>query len=134
MIGTLVSDRTTAFAEFRDKMYRKQKLLLFLKGCHPLPGDVTRKIYEEYLKPEMLYEDLIYTLDLRDSRTLSAGALTALLPRLLENKILVKYLLENDSTFNNIYTHHIINKKKIFVNADSFIISMAMSWLFYLYH
>jgi hypothetical protein len=121
--------------EFLNRILeRKRKVLLFMKGSQKLPDDIIRKIYEEYLKPDMLYEDLIYTLQLRDSKRLNIKPLKTFIPQLLQNKIFVEYLRKKDSLFNDIYTTHIINKTNTYVNAASTIDSMAITWLTYLYH
>ena len=114
---------------------RKNKLLLFIKGCEKLPNDVTRKIYEEYLKPDILFEDLINILQILSSRKLYAVPLTIFMPILLQNKILLEYLLKKDDVFKEIYSIHIIKETNMYFHPTYDInSSMAMSWLTHLYH
>jgi hypothetical protein len=105
-----------------------------MKGCQRLPDDIIRYIYEEYLKPDMLYEDTINVLHLQCSRRLDPDPLIKFIPKLFQNKILVEYLVKNDELFKHIYTGHVINKTNTYKNVISIIDSMAITWLTYLYH
>ena len=113
---------------------RKRKVMLLMKGCQKLPDDIIRKIYEEHFKPEFLFEDLVYIFMHISSRRLDSNLLKNFMPKLLNNKILLVYLLKNDGLFNEIYTNHIIHKKNTYVNVNSAIDSMAITWLAFLYH
>ena len=134
MIYEVLVDSTKKQEILDSIVDRNKKVLLFLKVCQKLPDDIIRKIYEDYLKPEMLYEDLIYTLQTNSSKQLHAKPLINFIPKLLKNKIIVEYLFKNDCLFNDIYTKHIINKTNVFVNAVSTNASIAMTWLAYLYN
>ena len=54
--------------------------------------------------------------------------------RVLNNKIVVKYLNKNNEIFQNIYKDHIINGNKTFGLMQDLETSFALCWLMYLYH
>jgi hypothetical protein len=101
-----------------------------------LPQDIVNKIYMEYINPELVCTELNLILNSTDSIEFrGCEQLTEFLKkRVLNNKIVVKYLNKNNQIFQKIYKDHIIDGNKTFVKIPDLEYSLALSWLMYLYH
>ena len=111
-----------------------ERAKIFINFCVRLPYDIVRKIYEEYVEPQMLHDELLLKLNLYSSTILNSYELKIFLPKIIKNDILVNYLFKNNEIFKIIYTNHFIKKKNNFVQIKCPIESMALTWLMYLYH
>jgi hypothetical protein len=101
-----------------------------------LPIDIVKIIYIDYIKPDLICIELNFILNSIQSQQLNCYPLYKFLKNnnILQNKIIVKYLLKNDYIFQQVYKDHIINKIKVFIRFPDMLGSFAKSWLMYLYH
>jgi hypothetical protein len=98
-----------------------------------LPNDIIKMIYNDHFSLEALNNNLQRILESEDACKLRYDELALEVPKILENKEFVNYLLERNIIFKKLYDTHIIQNKNMFVlmNRDN---SFALSWLMYLYH
>lgn len=127
------------FQEKKDKeLDKNDKLSIFLSK---LPKDLKDHIFYTYVYPDMLhtkYSEIIYhikSVECKELRTEGYNKLSELLKSILFNKTyrpLIQKLCDNHSEFETSYYSHISGDKG-FVNFPR-ITSLALSWMFYLYH
>ena len=98
-----------------------------------LPNDVNQMIYNDHFSLEELNSNLQRILKSENACKLIYDELALEIPKILQNKEFVNYLLERNIIFRNLYDTHIIQNKNMFVlmERDN---SFAASWLMYLYH
>ena len=101
-----------------------------------LPTDIVKMIYINYIRPDLIYTKLNIILNSIESQELNCYPLYRFIidNNVLQNKIIVKYLLKNNNIFQIIYQQHIINKIKVFIRYPNIIESFAKCWICYLYH
>lgn len=119
-----------------DKKIKKQildliKIKYFIRN---LPLDIIKKIYKEYIKPDLIYTRLLKILDSFESKQLNNTQLNSFIKIVLSNDIILKYLIKNNKIFNQIYNSHIIEGNKTFKLLPDHLSSMSLCWLMYLYH
>ena len=113
--------------------YENEKKINYIIGN--LPSDLLKKIYIDYIKPELICTELNIILKSTKSRELSAEPLENFLrKRVLPNSIVIKYLIKNDEIFPDIYQTHIINREQTFILFPDLVSSLAKCWIMYLYH
>jgi len=114
------------------------KLSVFL---NKLPKEVKQYIFYTYVYPDMLYiryNEIIIHVEsnyCRDLTTEGYAKLSQLLESIIFDKTyrpLIQKLCDNHSEFKTSYNSHISGYKG-FVNFPR-ITSLALSWMFYLYH
>ena len=99
-----------------------------------LPEAIVNNIYMNYIKPELICAELNLILKSVDSMQLNNEPLEKFLEKyVLNNEIVVKYLIKNDKIFKQIYKTHFIDDNIIFIKMTN-VSSLAMCWLMYLYH
>ena len=82
--------------------YENEKKINYIIGN--LPSDLLKKIYIDYIKPELICTELNIILKSTKSRELSAEPLENFLRKhVLPNSIVIKYLIKNDEIFYNTY-------------------------------
>lgn len=100
-----------------------------------LPEDIQNHIFYDYVKPDMIIFELEQILDSEESKKLNHQQLYYYLKNvILNNEIVIRYLLNNNDVFKIIYESHIVKKEIKFELFEDKINSMALSWLMYLYH
>lgn len=100
-----------------------------------LPDNIQKYIYFEYVKPDLILTELKNILNSKSSQNLDTKLLYNFLKKfILNDKQIIKYLLDNDKVFELIYKEHIINDIKRFKNFNDKYESFALCWLMYLYH
>jgi len=100
-----------------------------------LPKDIVKLIYINYVNPDIICRKLYVILNSIESNTFNSIPLENYLrTHVLQNDIVIKYLIKNDNIFGDIYNSHIIQGNQIFTSFPDIISSLAMSWLMYLYH
>jgi hypothetical protein len=107
------------------------KFKYFIKN---LPIDIVKKIYQDYIKPDLIYSRLLKILCSVESKQLNHMKLNNFIKIVLSNDIVIKYLIKNNKIFNQIYNSHIIKGNKTFKLSPDHLSSMSLSWLMYLYH
>lgn len=103
------------------------------KLIESLPNDVNKMIYNDHFSLDALNNNLQRILKSDDACRLKYNELALEVPKILENKEFVNYLLERNIIFRKLYDTHIIQNKNMFVLMDRDN-SFAASWLMYLYH
>ena len=100
-----------------------------------LPIDIVKMIYIDYIKPDLIYTELNIVLNSIESQKLNSYPLYKFLinNNILQNKIIVKYLVKNDKIFQYIYKKHIINGIQVFIKFPDMILSLASCWLMSIY-
>ena len=98
-----------------------------------LSVDLKNHIYYDFLQLDILNQELNNLLNSELCMQLNYTELSLLLRKILSHQKFVIYLKKNNEIFNNIYTTHIMNNNKFFVNLE-IIDSFALCWLMYLYH
>jgi hypothetical protein len=89
--------------------YENEQKINYIIG--KLPSDLVKKIYTDYIKPELICRELYTILNSTESRKLSAEPLENFLRNhVLPDSIVTKYLIKNDEIFSDIYQTHIINR------------------------
>lgn len=116
---------------FDDKLLNK-----FDKNLYEIPDDVKRKIYTEYLQPQIeaeeLCKNLLINLETTTSQKLCIEDIIPYIKKILKNDLSIKYLKENNEIFKSIYKDFINNKKNfIHLGKEE---DFALTWLFLLYH
>ena len=107
----------------------------FKKFLLRLPEDIENMIYYEHVRPDLILTELNQILKSKESQRLNCKALYYYLKNVvLVNPIIVENLISNDEIFKEIYDKHITRGEKIFEHFEEPIRSMALSWLYYLYH
>ncbi len=99
-----------------------------------IPIDIVRKIYDEYIKPDLIYSHLIRILNLPESKKLNYKPLYNIIQIIFSNEIILNFLIKNNKIFNDIYQTHITQNKKTFILLPDNLSSLSLSWLMYLYH
>jgi len=98
-----------------------------------LPEDLKKKIYIDYFGSIYIFNKFINErLKMIESVKLNYCKIINIIPFIINNKTIVEYLLENNNEFRLTYNDH-INGKKNFKLMD-WNNSIALSWLYYLYH
>ena len=102
-----------------------------------LPEDIKKKIYNEYIIPQQLADDIINCLNSKECRTLNIITLRPLIKKIIiNNKInvedpILKYLSQKDDTFIAVINEH-KDGDKLFLLLN-FIDSFCMSLLMHKY-
>ena len=120
-----------------DTRFENEKFIVKKEGyekINNIPEEIKKKVYIEYIEPDMILTELFQIINCEESRRLNYIPLEAYLKKILHNDIVVKSLIKNDWIFNKIYKSHLIEKKIYFEKFDDIISSMALCWLMYLYH
>ena len=100
-----------------------------------LPVDIVNLIYINYVNPDIICIKLYTILSSIESTKLNSIPLENFLRKhVLQNDIVIKYLIKNDKIFENIYNTHIIQGNQIFTSFPDIVSSLAMCWIMYLYH
>jgi hypothetical protein len=99
-----------------------------------LPEEIVKKIYIEYVEPDLIYTKLLAIIKSTESQKLNYLQLNGFIKIVLSNGIVTNFLIKNDKIFNQIYVSHIVNNKKLFMNLPDNVSSMCLNWLMYLYH
>jgi len=94
-----------------------------------LPQEIKNKIYKEYFEAKLLYDELKKMINADTSQVLYNVNIARVLPKVLSNDLVVRYLLEREKEFKLVYTNEIINKKS--ENIDYY--NFASLWLFNIY-
>ena len=95
-----------------------------------LPEDIKKQIYRDYFEPKLLYDELIQIVRSKESQNLCHFTLSSVLPKILSNEILVKYLLKQEREFNVVYN---LESCKTLQKNKYYYDNFAMLWLFNLY-
>lgn len=98
-----------------------------------LPEDLKKKIYIDYFGSIYIFNKFINErLKMYESIRLDYCKIINIIPFIINNQTIIKYLLLNNSEFRLIYNDHIDDKKnfKLMDRTNS----LALSWLYYLYH
>jgi len=98
-----------------------------------LPEDVQKHIYKEYLETKELYDEFKSILNSEECRKLQIKSLAKIIPKVLNNGLLIEYLYKKEEVFRLVYTDCVIKKKVYFENLD-FHSSFALTLLMNLYH
>ena len=116
-----------------NNLINKDNVIIII---NKLPIDIVKIIYINYIKPSLICTELNIILKSYESQKLNNIPLYDYLinNNILQNKIVIKYLLKNDEIFHNIYQDHIINEIQTFEQFPDIISSLAACWLMYLYH
>lgn len=113
--------------------YENEQKINYIIG--KLPSDLVKKIYTDYVKPELICRELNIILNSTESSELDIDLLENFLRNhILPNSIVIKYLIKNDKIFSDIYKTHIINREKTLVLFPNLVSSLAGCWLMYIYH
>ncbi len=102
-----------------------------------LPEDIKKKIYNEYIIPQQLADDIIDCLNSQECRALDITTLRPLIKKIItNNKInienpILKYLCQKDETFTQVIEEH-KDGEKLF-SLLNFIDSFCMSLLMHKY-
>ena len=94
-----------------------------------LPQDIKTKIYKEYFEAKIIYDELKRLIRSDTSRVLYNVNIAQVLPKVLSNDLVVRYLLEREKEFKAVYTNEIINKPNDNIDYYNF----ASLWLFSIY-
>lgn len=94
-----------------------------------LPQDIKTKIYKEYFEAKIIYDELKKMIKSNVSQVLYNVNIALILPKVLSNDLVVRYLLEREKEFKAVYTNEIINKPDEKVDYYNF----ASLWLFNIY-
>ena len=94
-----------------------------------LPQDIKNLIYKEYFLAKLVYADLKKIINSNRAKALYNIELANVLPKVLENDIIVKYLCKQEKEFKFVYELEVISKPDQQVNYYTF----ASLWLFNLY-
>ena len=94
-----------------------------------LPQDIKNLIYKEFFLARLVYMDLKKIINTTRAKALYNIELANLLPKVLENDIIVKYLCKQEKEFKFVYELEVISKPDQKVNYYTF----ASLWLFNLY-
>jgi len=113
--------------------YENEQKINYIIG--KLPSDLVKKIYTDYIKPELICRELNIILNSTESRDLSFEPLENFLRNhVLPNSIVTKYLIKNNKIFQTIYKTHIINRQQTLVLFPDLVSSFAGCWIMYLHH
>lgn len=113
--------------------YENEQKINYIIG--KLPSDLVKKIYTDYIKPELICRELNIILNSTESSELSFEPLENFLRKhVLPNSIVTKYLIKNDNIFKQIYKTHIINRQQTLVLFPDLVSSLAGCWIMYLHH
>ena len=100
-----------------------------------LPDDILRTIYDNYLLPEIMYNQLQVILHSKDSQRLNSIELSDYLENVVFTEpIFIEKLQRENAVFANIYQTEIIQNQRTFKNMTNIYQNFAMCWLFHLYH
>ena len=122
-----------------EELDKNDKLSVFL---NKLPKEIKDYIFYTYIYPDMIqtkyYEIIIHFKSVECQRLTEYGynKLSELLKSILFDKTLfpvIKKLCDNHSEFKTAYDSHRSGDKG-FIKIRSKITSLALSWMFYLYH
>lgn len=111
----------------------KENRLTLEERINNLPADLKKKIYIDYFGSIYIFNKFINKrLKMIESVKLDNCKIINIIQFIINNKTIVKYLLENNNEFRLAYNNHTDGKKyfRLMNWTDSF----ALSWLYYLYH
>ena len=94
-----------------------------------LPKDIKNLIYKEYFMAKLVYVDLKKIINSNRAKALYNIELANVLPKVLDNDIIVKYLCKQEKEFKFVYELEVTSKPDQKVNYYTF----ASLWLFNLY-
>jgi len=110
-----------------------KNILTIEERINNLPEDLKKKIYVDYFGSIYIFNRFINErLKMIESVKLSYCKIINIIPFIINNETITNYLLENNNEFKLTYNDH-INGKQNFKKMD-WINSLALSWLYYLYH
>jgi len=102
-----------------------------------LPRDIKRKIYDEYFKSAIIYNNkyniLMDEIQSINCVRLNPVNLSPIVQSVIENQQLCEFVQAKNPLFNKLYKRHYIENNKYFVLLNVFD-SLVLSWLMYLYH
>ena len=121
------------YIDIKNNHHEKKHILTLEERINNLPNDIKKKIYIDYFGSIYIFNKFINErLNMIESVKLNYCKIINIIPFIVNNKTIVEYLLEHNNEFRLTYNDH-INDKKNFKKMD-WINSIALSWLYYLYH
>jgi hypothetical protein len=115
----------------RKEKIKLTKLKYFVRN---LPIQIVKLIWSEYVKPELIYLQFNNILKSKNSKSLDYHQLSNYLNIVLNNQIVLEYLIKNNGAFRKFYIEHFIKNKKHFVLIPDKTSSMALCLLMCLHH
>ena len=120
-------------SQFAFKHRISKNILTIEERINNLPEDLQRKIYIDYFGSLYIFNKFINErLNMIESKRLSNCKIINIMPYIINNETIVKFLSENNNEFRLTYKDH-MNGKKNFKLMD-WINSISLSWLYYTYH
>ena len=100
-----------------------------------LPIELVKLIYVDYVNPDVICRKLYIILYSIESACFKSTPLENFLRKcVFQNDVVIKYLIKNDTIFQQIYKTHIIDGIKEFKRFPDIISSFAMSWIRWVHH
>ena len=109
------------------------------KFYESLQPDIQIHFVEEYVKPQLMYDEMINEFDRviesEECQQLKWQVLMPVVTKIINNKHAVKKMCElNTLGFKDIYEQHIVHKKKTFVRFDCEVSSMCAEFVMRKWH
>ena len=100
-----------------------------------LPSDIKQKIYNEYIIPQQLADDIIHCLHSTKCKNLDISTLRPLIKKIIVNNNIdiynpiLKYLSNKDNTFTVVIKEHLDGEKLFALRnfLDSFCLSLLIT-------
>ena len=104
-----------------------------------LQPDIQIHFVEEYVKPQLIYDEMINEFDRviesEECQHMNCQVLMPVVTKIIHNKHAVKIMCElNPLGFKDVYEQHIIHKKKSFVLFDCEVSSMCAEFVMRKWH
>ena len=104
-----------------------------------LQPDIQKHLVEEYVKPQLMYDEIINEFDRliesEECQRLEWQVLMPVVNKIIQCKPAIKKMCElNPLGFKEVYEQHIVHKKKTFVKFDCEVSSMCAEFVMRKWH
>ena len=103
------------------------------KYINLLPRDILKRIYNDYILPDLYVDTLLNSFDTKKSTYLDNSDIIQPLKNVLNNKLALQKMLKIDYSFKLVYNYHYIDNKIYYLSMCK-LESMILNCLTHRYH